>query len=275
MAKLNIQPQDMAELYKKQYGKEITFTGVRIFKKGIIGFRKIYAIASIVEQSTMPANEYASAHTFSTAQYYMVPIIKRMLQHQGILFSIKSYDAHLGYTYNQGETKEIWRTTEVFMKILSGNSELVNIRSSGTGDTPYIDVTNNVQVKVWLDRKIPFYDFLIATGLSDEEKSCMNDADIKKRRNIIYKFAQEFFRTYILSKADIKANQERIKQQIRAEAEKRKAEQMEARRIAQAEKRAWEEQRAAAKVKVYLDDESSQSKKELMKTLVGEDIFED
>ncbi len=275
MAKTIIQKQDLEQLYEKQYGKSIEFTNVRVLKKGFIGFRKVYIIASVSKQDTSSEDEYATAHTFSTAKYFMVPFVKRKLQNKGILFSIKSYDAHLGYVYNQEQPKEIWRTTEVFLKILSGNTELVNIHSSGTGDTPYIDVTDNVQVKTWLDRKIPFYNFVVSTGLSDEEKTCMNDADIKKRRSIIYKFAREFFSTYILSKEDIKANQEHLRQLARAEIEKRKAEQQKARQIALAERKAWEEQRAAAKIKVYLDDESSQSKKEMMKNLVGEDIFDD
>ena len=271
---MTIIKQDLEAHYKAHYNNEIKFSDLRIVKTGGIFSRKRFAVASSRISEMKPETESEASYQYSQSDYYVVPIIKKSLSEDGVLYVMKSFDAHNRYLYNEEGKNEAWRTSEVSVEIKSGNTELAQIRSSGTGDTPYIDATDNIKVRPWFERTLPVYDFVIETGLSEQDKLILTDNDIKKRKSIVYKFALEFFKTFVLSKEEIKAEQKRIKDILRAEAETKRRERLKAREIAKAEKKAFAAQKAAAKIKVQMDDNASSAKKKLMKDFLGNDIFD-
>lgn len=259
--------------YRQRYKKEIEFSGIRFVKTGSIFRRKRFAVAYCSVAGTKPETQHEAAHQCSQAMYYVVPIVRKTLANEGMLYTFSSFAPHNRYFYNTEGKNEAWRTAEVFMEITSGETSLARIHSSGTGDTPYIPATDNIQVKTWFDRELPVYDFVIDAGLSENDKIFLNDNDIKKRRAIIYKFALEIFNTFIITKDEIKAEQERIKQIKRAEALRKKEEQRKERAAVRASKKAAAERRAAARIKVQMDDQDSLDKKKLMTEFLGKDIF--
>lgn len=177
------------------------------------------------------------------------------------------------YVNTEGKS-EVWRTCEVLLNITSGETELAKIRSSGTGDTPYIDASDNIQIQCWLEHRLPVYDFVVSTGLSEQDEKYFNDNDIKKRRSYIYKFALEFFNTFIITKEEIKAEQTRLQTLQKEEENRKKQELQKAREQEKAERKAWIERRAYARAKVRMDDSKSLPKKNLMKSFLSKDIFE-
>lgn len=269
-----ISKEQIEKLYKSQYGKNITFSNIRFMHTGGIFHRKHFAVASVTENGIMPETDQTDAHDFSKAEYFVVPLKSKKISGNGMLFDLHSYDAYnMRYVNTEGKS-EIWRTCEVFLNITSGETELATIRSSGTGDTPYVDASDNIQIRRWIERQIPVYDFVISTGLSEQDERNLNDNDIRKRKSYIYKFALEFFNTFIITKEEVKAEQERLLSLQREEERQRKREQQKAREQEKAEKQAWIERRADARVKVRMDDSKSLPKKNLMKSFLGDDIFE-
>ena len=271
---ITISKQDLEAHYKQHYNQEIEFSGFRVVSTGGIFSRKRFAVATWSISGTKPETQHEAAHQCSQSKYYVVPIIKKALSSEGMLYVMTSFAAHNRYYYNTEGRHEAWRTCEVFVDITSGATDLAHIHSSGTGDTPYIETTNNIQVKSWFERTIPVYDFVIDSGLSEQDKITLNDNDIKKRKAIIYKFALEFFNTFIITKDELKAEQERIKRIASAEAEQRRAERKKEREIARAQRRAAAEKKAAARIKVQMDDKDSSDKKKLMTEFLGNDIFD-
>ena len=271
---MTILKQDLEAHYRERYNNEIKFSDLRFVKTGGIFHRKHFAVASFRVSEMRPETESEASHQYSRSDYYVVPIIKKSLGKDGVLYVMTSLDAHNRYVYNEEGRKETWRTSEVSVEIKSGDTELAQIRSSGTGDTPYIDATDNIKVKPWFERALPVYDFVIETGLSEQDKMILTDNDIRKRKSIVYKFALEFFKTFVLSKEEIKAEQKRLKDILREEAEAKRRERIKAREIARAEKKAYAAQKAAAKVRVQMDDKASSAKKKLMKDFLGNDIFD-
>jgi len=230
--------KDLSVHYKKQYNQDIEFGSMRIVKTGSIFRRKSFVVASWTFSGISPETQHESSHKCSQSKYYVVPIVKDALADEGVLYVITSFGAHNRYSYNTEGRREAWRTCEVFVEISSGDTELAKIRSSGTGNTPYIEATDNIQVKMWFERSFPVYDFVIESGLSEQDKIAMNDADIKKRKAIIYKFALEFFSTFVLSKEELKIEQKQRKDAARAEAEAKRFERRKARETLKAQKRA-------------------------------------
>ncbi len=269
-----ISKQDVEAHYKKQYNQEIEFSDFRIISTGSIFRRKRFAVASWSISGTKPETQHEAAHQCSQSKYYVVPIVKKALASEGMLYVMTSFAAHNRYYYNTEGRHEAWRTCEVFVDVASGETDLAHIHSSGTGDTPYIEADNNIQVKSWFERTIPVYDFVIDSGLSEQDKITLNDNDIKKRKAIIYKFVLEFFNTFIISKKELKAEQDRIKNIARQEAEKKRAERKKEREIIKAQKKAAAEKKAAARIKVQMDDKDSSDKKKLMTEFLGNDIFD-
>ena len=269
-----ISKQDVEAHYKKQYNQEIEFSDFRIISTGGIFRRKQFAVAWWTISGTKSETQHEAAHQCSQSKYYVVPIVKKVLGAEGMLYILTSFGAHNRYFYNTEGQHEAWRTSEVFLEITSGKTTLARIHSSGTGDTPYIDATDNIQVRPWFDRTMPVYDFVIDTGLSEQDKLMLTDNDIKKRKSIIYKFALEFFKTFVLTKAEVKAELQRLKDIARAEAEIKRQDKIKAREVAKAEKKANAEKKAAAKIKVQMDDVDSSEKKKLMTDFLGKDIFE-
>ena len=269
-----VSKEQVETLFKSQYGKDITFSNLRFVHTGGIFHRKHFAVVSIIETGIMPETDQADAHGFSKAEYFVVPVKSKKIIGDGMLFDLHSYDAYnMRYVNTEGKS-ETWRTCEVFLNITSGETELAKIRSSGTGDTPYIDASDNIQIQRWIERRLPVYDFVVSTGLNEQDEKYLNDNDIRKRRSYIYKFALEFFNTFIITKEEIKAEQIRLLNLQKEEERQRKQEQQKAREQEKAERKAWIERRADARVKVRMDDSKSLPKKNLMKSFLGDDIFE-
>lgn len=269
-----IQEVQVAELYKTQYGEDIHFSKIIPLKTGGLFHRKHFVIGSVCETGQTETNAQEDAHKYSKAKHFVVPVKSGKIAAQGMLFDMKSFDAYNRRYANAEGKNEVWNTCEVFLSITSGKTELAQIHSSGTGDTPYVDATDNIQIRSWIERRFPVYDFLISSGLSEDEEAGLNDNDIKKRRTLIYKFALEFFNTFVISKEEIKAEQERLNNLIKEENLRKKSEQQKIREQEKADKKAWLERRAAARVKVRMEDKDSLPKKNLMKSFLGNDIFE-
>ncbi len=270
---MTISKQDLEAHYKQHYNQEIEFSDLRFVTTGSLFQRKYFAVGICSSSGIKPETQHEAAHQYSQTKYYVVPIVKKILAKEGMLYVMTSYAAHNRYYYNNDGRKETWRTCEVFVDITSGQTDLAHIHSSGTGDTPYVETSDGIQVKPWFERTMPVYDFVIESGLSEQDKINLNDNDIKKRKAIIYKFALEFFNTFVLSKDELKAEQERRKNLARAEAEKRRAERQKEREIIRAQKKAAAAKKAAARIKVQMDDQDSSDKKKLMTEFLGNDIF--
>ena len=193
---MKIQKAQLEELYKQQYGQDIEFEQIRQVKTGSIFSRKHFVVAQKKESGMLPQTDQADAHRYSKVKYFVVPVKSRKIT-PGMLFDMSSADAYNMRYVNADGLNEVWRTCEVGLAVTSGDIELAKIRSSGTGDTPYIDVTDNIQVQRWIKRRFPVYDFVVSTGLTEQEEMNLTDKDIKKRRSMIYKFVSEFFSTFI------------------------------------------------------------------------------
>ena len=270
---MTISKQDFEAHYKQQYNQELEFSDLRFVTTGSLFRRKHFVVGIWSISGTKPETQHEAAHQCSQTKCYVVPIVKNVLAKEGVLYVMTSFAAHNRYYYNNDGRNEAWRTCEVFVDITSGKTDLAHIHSSGTGDTPYVETSDSVQVKPWFERTIPVYDFVIESGLSEQDRITLNDSDIKKRKAIIYKFALEFFNTFVLSKEELKAEQERQKRLAREEAEKRRAERQKEREVIRAQKKAAAAKKAAARIKVQMDDQDSSDKKKLMTEFLGNDIF--
>ena len=124
---MTILKQDLEAHYKAHYNDDINFDDMRIVKTGSIFRRKKFAVASLRVAEVKPETESEASHQYSQSKYYVVPVVKKSLGNDGILYEMTSLDAHNRYVYNEEGKTESWRTSEVLVVINSGNTELAQM----------------------------------------------------------------------------------------------------------------------------------------------------